>query len=140
MGILFFIGYGVALNVDHIPLNLIQNMFKNNQNNNNGSLNNLQTNNEKINPQKTAKKESTNVKNSVKSNKIKNKTISTSKARSIANKYIDEKGVSSGSPKIVNIGGKDTYVVPIESDGENVGEIQIDPETGENVGGAGGTP
>jgi len=143
VGILFFIGYGVALNVDHIPLSLIQNMFKSNQNISAGSPNDIQTPINNVSNQKTTKKkirESTTIKNNSKSNKTKNNAISSSKAKSIANKYIDEPGVSMGSPKRVNIGGKDTYVIPIKSGDQNVGEIQIDPDTGDNVGGAGGVP
>jgi hypothetical protein len=139
-GIIFFIGYGVALNADHIPLNLVQDIFKNNHSISNGTLNNNQTG---INPQKTvknAKKRINNTKSKASTHSTNNNGISSSKARSISNKYIDEPGASSGSPKLVNIGGKDTYVVPVESNNKNVGEIYIDPETGENIGGAGGAP
>lgn len=61
-------------------------------------------------------------------------------SRSIASKYIEEPNAVAGEPKRVKIGGKSTDVVPVISDGKQVGEIHIDPETGENVGGAGGAP
>ena len=35
---------------------------------------------------------------------------------------------------------KMVYIVPIIENGQNVGEITIDAETGENLGGAGGSP
>lgn len=61
-------------------------------------------------------------------------------SRSIASKYIEEPNAVAGEPKRVKIGGKSTDVVPVISDGKQVGEIHIDPKTGENVGGAGGAP
>lgn len=61
-------------------------------------------------------------------------------SRSIASKYIEEPNAVAGEPKRVKIDGKSTDVVPVISNGKQVGEIHIDPETGENVGGAGGAP
>lgn len=66
--------------------------------------------------------------------------ISPSEAKTLAQKYIQSRGVSAGTPKLVEMGGIPTYVVPLISDGKVVGEIYIDPETGKNVGGAGGAP
>lgn len=128
---------------------MIQDIFKNNPNNSNGTLNNSQLDNKGIVPQESTNNAGTNQQN--KENKMTNDQnnaesssdnggISSSQAQSIADNYIEEPGASSGSPKNVNIGGEDTYVVPVESDGKNVGEIHIDPQTGENVGGAGGAP
>ena len=132
---------------------MIQDIFKNNLNNSNETLNNTQLDNGGLVPQKSTnnagtnqqnvKKETSNTQNKEKStpdSNSDNEGISSSQAQSIANKYIEEPGASSGSPKNVNIGGEDTYVVPVKSNGENVGEIHIDPQTGENVGGAGGAP
>lgn len=154
IGILFFIGYGVALNADHLPLNLISDIFKNSQNNNSESLKNNLTENKKVNQlksnsnlggdnkqnTKTEKSTSQNNGNLNSNQNSDNRKISSSEAKSIANKYIEEPGTSSGSPKIVDIGGEETYIVPVESNGDNVGEIYINPETGENEGGAGGAP
>jgi len=66
--------------------------------------------------------------------------IKDSNSQSIAEKYIEEPGAVAGKPKRIKIGGKQTDVVPVLSKGKQVGEIHIDPETGENVGGAGGAP
>lgn len=69
-----------------------------------------------------------------------NVKISPSEAQKIAQKYIKTQGVEAGTPKLVEMGGIPTYVVPLISDGKVVGEIYIDPKTGKNVGGAGGAP
>jgi hypothetical protein len=132
---------------------MIQDIFKNNPNNSNGTLNNSQLDNNGIVPQESTnnagtnqqneENEMTNDQNNAESSSDSNSDnggISSSEAQSIADNYIEEPGASSGTPKTVNIGGEDTYVVPVESEGNNVGEIHIDPQTGENVGGAGGAP
>lgn len=62
------------------------------------------------------------------------------KSQSIARKYIKEHGAVAGEPERYNIGGKCTDVVPVLLKGKRVGEIDIDPKTGKNVGGAGGAP
>ena len=64
----------------------------------------------------------------------------TSDSQSIAQKYIEEPGAVAGTPENYDIGGKNTDVVPVIQDGKRVGEIDIDPKTGKNVGGAGGAP
>lgn len=66
--------------------------------------------------------------------------ISPSQAKSIAQKSIAEQGATTGTPKIITIKGKKTYVVPVITNGKTSGEIWIDAQTGENVGGAGGAP
>lgn len=66
--------------------------------------------------------------------------ISSSKAKNIAEGYIEQDGATAGTPELKTIDGKKIYVVPIEMNGSNVGEIYIDPKTGENLGGAGGAP
>lgn len=65
-------------------------------------------------------------------------TISAAKAKSIAEKYIEEPGASAGTPTLSKQDGKLVYTVPIKLNGENVGEIDIDAQTGKNLGGAGG--
>ena len=69
-----------------------------------------------------------------------NVKISPSEAKTLAQKYIRTSGVEAGTPKLVEMGGIPTYVVPLISGGKVVGEIYIDPTTGKNVGGAGGAP
>lgn len=69
-----------------------------------------------------------------------NNMISASEAKSIATKYIEQKGASAGTPELKSINGKNTYIVPVIMNGEQVGEIYIDPTTGKNLGGAGGAP
>lgn len=67
--------------------------------------------------------------------------ISASKAKSIVqNKYIEQPGATAGTPKLQTMNGKKVYVVPVIYKGEQAGEIWIDPETGDNIGGAGGAP
>jgi hypothetical protein len=63
-----------------------------------------------------------------------------SKSRSIAQKYIGVPKAVAGKPERYKIGGKCTDVVPVLLRGKRVGEIDIDPKTGKNVGGAGGAP
>ena len=63
-----------------------------------------------------------------------------SKSRTIAIKYIKEPNAVAGKPERYDIGGKCTDVVPVLLKGKRVGEINIDPQTGKNVGGAGGAP
>jgi hypothetical protein len=59
-------------------------------------------------------------------------------ARIVAQKYIKEPGASVGKPELKNLSGKLIYIIPVILKNKIVGEIYIDPETGENVGGAGG--
>jgi len=66
--------------------------------------------------------------------------ISSTKAKEIAQSYIQEPGAVAGTPKLIRINGDLVYMVPVLLDNKQVGEIYIDPETGENVGGAGGAP
>ncbi|MGB9978721.1 PepSY domain-containing protein [Methanobacterium sp.] len=67
--------------------------------------------------------------------------ISTSEAKSIVqNKYIEQEGAKAGTPKLTTMNGKKVYVVPVIYNGEQSGEIWIDAQTGDNIGGAGGAP
>ncbi|WP_321422335.1 PepSY domain-containing protein [uncultured Methanobacterium sp.] len=66
--------------------------------------------------------------------------ISPEKAKSIAQQYVEEPGVTTGTPVLQTFNGKKVYVVPLVQNGQNVGEIEIDAVTGENLGGAGGAP
>ena len=59
-------------------------------------------------------------------------------ARIVAQKYIKEPGASAGKPELKNLSGKLIYIIPVILKNKIVGEIHIDPENGENVGGAGG--
>lgn len=131
MGIFFFIGWGVASNIDHLPLNLIPgDIFKNTN-----GLNTTPQSTENISQYKTSNNEASSSDNSPNSGQI-----SSSEAQSNADQYIEDPNASTGTPKTVYIANKKTYVVPVVEDNKNVGEIQIDPKTGENVGGAGGAP
>jgi len=64
--------------------------------------------------------------------------ISAEEARKTAAKYIEEPGATAGEPVLINTDGKSTYIVPVILNGNQVGEILIDAQTGENIGGAGG--
>jgi len=64
--------------------------------------------------------------------------ISASEAQNIAKTYIEEPNATAGTPHLVEIDGQMVYVVPVIMDGNTVGQIEIDANTGKNVGGAGG--
>ncbi len=66
--------------------------------------------------------------------------ISASEAKSIAKNYIKQEGATAGTAKLITSNGKQIYLVPILMNGNQVGEIYIDPQTGDNLGGAGGAP
>lgn len=72
--------------------------------------------------------------------KTTNNTITSEEAKKIATKYIDAKGATAGTPKLVNEDNRLVYIVPVMVNGKNVGEIDIDAKTGANLGGAGGSP
>ncbi len=69
-----------------------------------------------------------------------NNKISSEEAKKIATKYIDSAGATAGTPKLVKQDNKLVYIVPVMDNGQAVGEIDIDAETGANLGGAGGSP
>ena len=66
--------------------------------------------------------------------------ISPEKAKSIAQQYVEEPGVTTGTPVLQTVNGTKVYTVPLIQNGQTVGEIEIDAVTGENLGGAGGAP
>ena len=66
--------------------------------------------------------------------------ISLAEARNIAATYIQVSGAVAGMPTLVYQSNKLVYIVPVMENGTNVGEIDIDAQTGHNVGGAGGAP
>ena len=66
--------------------------------------------------------------------------ISSAEAQKIASNFIEEAGVTAGSPTLTKQDNQMVYIVPIIDNGQNVGEIIIDAETGKNLGGAGGSP
>lgn len=66
--------------------------------------------------------------------------ISSEKAKIIAQKYIEEPGATAGTPILNKTNGQYVYTVPVIENGKNVGEIDIDAQTGKNLGGAGGAP
>ncbi len=59
-------------------------------------------------------------------------------AKNIAQKFIEEPGATAGEPMLKNDDGTQVYIVPIMHNNNIVGEILIDAQTGENLGGAGG--
>ena len=68
-----------------------------------------------------------------------NQVVTTS-PQEIAQKYIKDPNASTGKPIISKINGNYYYAVPVKINKNTVGEIDIDPKTGKNVGGAGGAP
>ena len=66
--------------------------------------------------------------------------ISSAQAMKIANSYIQVSNATAGTPSLVKQDNKLVYIVPVIDSGFNVGEIDIDAQTGANLGGAGGSP
>ncbi|MGB9937598.1 MAG: PepSY domain-containing protein [Methanobacterium sp.] len=66
-----------------------------------------------------------------------NVKISSNEAKNIAQKYINQTGAAPGEP-LLKAEGDPVYIVPIMVNGNPAGEIIIDADTGENLGGAGG--
>lgn len=64
--------------------------------------------------------------------------ISSSEAQKKASEYINQSGAYAGTPNLVNQDGKMVYIVPVIYNGQTAGEIDIDAQTGSNLGGAGG--
>jgi uncharacterized membrane protein YkoI len=64
--------------------------------------------------------------------------ISSSEAQKKASEYINQSGAYAGTPKLVNQDGKMVYIVHVIYNGQIAGEIDIDAQTGRNLGGAGG--
>ena len=74
----------------------------------------------------------------ISTNKSVDNVISSSEAQKIASKYIDQTGATPGTPQLVTQDGKKVYIVPVIYNGQTAGEIDIDAQTGQNLGGAGG--
>lgn len=64
--------------------------------------------------------------------------ISPTEAQEIAAKYIEQAGATPGTPNLISQDGKKVYVVPVIINNKNVGEIDVDAQSGSNLGGAGG--
>ncbi len=64
--------------------------------------------------------------------------ISAEEAKNVAKKHIGQQGLTVGEPTLINTDGKATYMVPVMSKGNQIGEIIVDARTGEFVDGAGG--
>ncbi len=69
-----------------------------------------------------------------------NVKISITKAKSIAQKSIEQPGAVAGTPQLKTVNGEKVYIVPVLDKGQNAGEIWIDTQTGKVIGGAGGAP
>jgi len=69
-----------------------------------------------------------------------NGTVSAQEAKKTAQKYIKEPGATAGEPTLINTDGNQKYIVPVMLKGNQIGEVIIDAQTGENQGGAGGVP
>lgn len=83
--------------------------------------------------------QNTNTNKTVQNNTTQNTTkVSSAEAKNIAQKYIEEPGATAGEPMLKNDDGTQVYIVPIMHNNNIVGEILIDAQTGENLGGAGG--
>ncbi|BDZ69377.1 PepSY domain-containing protein [Methanobacterium ferruginis] len=81
-----------------------------------------------------------NVSNQTENNTTGSSIKSPEEAKAIALQYVDEAGVTAGTPVLNTDNGKQIYVVPLYKNGQTVGEIELDATTGENLGGAGGAP
>ncbi|BDZ72059.1 PepSY domain-containing protein [Methanobacterium petrolearium] len=86
-----------------------------------------------------------NISNQTQNNSTTNSTTNSNikspeEAKEIALQFVDEPGVTAGTPVLNTVDGRQIYVVPLYQNGEAVGEIELDAKTGENLGGAGGAP
>ena len=106
--------------------------------NNNKTINNT-TNNTTNNSSSpvTPVKTVTNTSNNGNTNNVET-NITPAQAQNIADSYILVSNATAGTPKLVNQSGTLVYIVPVVIKGSNVGEIDIDAQTGKNLGGAGG--
>ena len=66
--------------------------------------------------------------------------ITADQAKSIAQESIEEPGATTGTPTLTTINGTKIYIVPVMENGVQVGEFEIDAQTGKIIGGAGGAP
>ncbi len=64
--------------------------------------------------------------------------ISAEEAKNVAKNHIGQQGATVGEPTLIDTDGKLTYMVPVMSQGNQVGVIIIDAKTGQFVDGAGG--
>ncbi|EKQ55004.1 MAG: Peptidase propeptide domain-containing protein [Methanobacterium sp. Maddingley MBC34] len=101
-------------------------------NNNNTTQNNTQN----LSNQGNNNSNNSNTTNTTNSTKV----MSKEEAKKIAQQYVDEPGVTAGTPVLNTVNGRQIYVVPLYDNGQAVGEIELDAVTGENLGGAGGAP
>ena len=69
-----------------------------------------------------------------------NVKITPDHAKSIAQKSIEEQGATAGTPKLITINGAKIYIVPVMNNSKQVGEFEVDAQTGKIIGGAGGAP
>lgn len=99
------------------------------------SNNNNTTNNSSTSPEQKQIQSNDNITNNNTQTKI-----SSAEAQKLASKYIEVSTATAGTPKLVNQDNNLVYVVPVMDNGTIVGEITIDAITGENLGGAGGSP
>jgi uncharacterized membrane protein YkoI len=99
-------------------------------NKNNNSTNNTQ------NISNQTKNTTNNTSNTTNGSSIK----SPDEAKIIAQQYVNEPGVTAGTPVLNTVNGRQVYVVPLYKNGQTVGEIALDAQPGENLGGAGGAP
>jgi len=90
--------------------------------------------------QSSASSQSTSINQQSSGSGSDNVKISSSEAKAIAQESIIQEGATAGTPNLINSDGKKIYVVPIIMNGNHVGEIYIDAQTGKNLGGAGGAP
>jgi hypothetical protein len=67
-----------------------------------------------------------------------NVQISALDAQKIAQKVIEEPGASAGAATLQTVQGEKIYIVPVLVNDKKVGYLEIDPKTGEVIGGAGG--
>lgn len=80
------------------------------------------------------------VNNTTSNNNNSQTNISPAEAQKIAKTFIQVSGATAGTPKLVNQDGTLMYIVPVINNNTSVGEIDIDANTGKNLGGAGGAP
>lgn len=124
----------VAILVVAAVSGLVYATYGNTSNNTNNTTNQDTQQTQQINNATTKNTNSDTTKTTTKT------AISSAEAMKIANGYIQVSTATAGTPSLVNQDNKMVYIVPVMDNGTNVGEIDIDAQTGANLGGAGGSP
>lgn len=128
----------VNANSDNHDNNSLFNQTPGNNISNNSTVNNTSDNGSYNNTNSNSNNSNDGTVTTSTSNTSGDDLISAADAQTRAGKYILEPGAQAGTPTLKELNGEQIYVVPVILNGEKVGTIDIDANTGANVGGEGG--